>query len=1191
MCLLHTQHLHRPLFVLACMIGMTRPVIAQIGAYGDTNSTPIPGLGHDYISDLNEIVDPENGALSVRIAAPAPKERGINLPIYAYLYDSNGQQVLQPGWGYNSTAHEEYVTSVYLGPPSNIGKPNTVTNDSTVINTYLGTGMPANCTVWNNFVYTDPSGGRHPLLGIQGTSNTLALGCQGLGIWPSAKGQTAGDGIYTGMYQGNGANVWVWDRHGNLVAATDGLGGSSVVEDTNGNFQYATGRAYSITPNPSTYPGLLGGPYTNVTIPGLGAAYTFSSSIGTRGSTTSFPFNLTPIAGQDPTCPTSFTGAAGGYSGSATLTLPNQQQYTFSLDPTFGMLNHITYPTGATVDYTWAINSQSQYAHFSLPSSSAQAPCSYIYDWPAVQTRIVSIGGVNTQRQDFSYTTTWSTGTWTQKTTTVTTKDLITPGTPSYKIVYTYTNSGGLGTQTIATYDVTGTLLQTVATVGTGLNGALSPPSGECTTINATGQTSGVFYQYEFNTNLATDKAEYDYGSVSASCQQPTGVAPARETITTYHSFGATPISQGASLMLDRPDSVKVYGNGTLLAETDYTYDEYSAYSLAPVSPAAMAHDDTLYDTSSTIRGNATTITAKCLMPDGTACTDSVAHTVYDVTGQPVKTIDGLTNTTQYSYADNYTTDNGSPSGNTNTYLTKITRPTTNGIAHITTFVYGFNDGKLRASTDENSKTTTFCYWTGGCTGTAFDPWLRPTGVINPDLGGSTTSYIDAGPAPSSTTTTSSSPSIVSKTVLDEMGRTTQSQLTSDPSGTVFVDTVYDGFGHASSTSNPYRKTSDPTYGITSFTYDALGRKLLQCQPDNGSNTPCVANNSYLQWSYSGNVVTSYDERRNAWARTTNALGQLTDVFEPGNLHTTYIYSALGNLLSLTQNGVSGESPRSRSFTYDSLSRLLTTSTSSETGGICYGIRNASGCINGYDANGNLQYKTDAHGVLTTYKYDSLNRLQWKKYTGGTVSSCYQYDVSSVPGASGNLIGRRTNAWTQTGDCATDPTTVSVVLSLRSVLAYDSMGRVLSEQQCTKANCGISTYAPSYTYDLLGNVKTYSIGSTNGAGGFTFTYGYDGANRLNSIGSSNTQYPNPTALFAVPLSSPASTCNTTGSGSQPGYSPAGGLMNATMGSGLQVSKTYDSRLRINCEADIGNSVANPTPGSATITIFGTDQTH
>jgi hypothetical protein len=68
------------------------------GGLGNTTSTPVPGVPHDYIVSLNEIVNPANGALSIRIGQPVPHERGQNWPKYAFMYDSNQQFSLLPTW-------------------------------------------------------------------------------------------------------------------------------------------------------------------------------------------------------------------------------------------------------------------------------------------------------------------------------------------------------------------------------------------------------------------------------------------------------------------------------------------------------------------------------------------------------------------------------------------------------------------------------------------------------------------------------------------------------------------------------------------------------------------------------------------------------------------------------------------------------------------------------------------------------------------------------------------------------------------------------------------------------------------------------------------------------------------------------------------------------------------------------------
>jgi len=196
--------------------------------------------------------------------------------------------------------------------------------------------------------------------------------------------------------------------------------------------------------------------------------------------------------------------------------------------------------------------------------------------------------------------------------------------------------------------------------------------------------------------------------------------------------------------------------------------------------------------------------------------------------------------------------------------------------------------------------------------------------------------------------------------------------------------------------------------------------------------------------------------------------------------------------------------------------------------------------------------------------------------------SCYQYDATSVSGASlaGNFVGRLTNSWTQISStppssftCPSSPP--SSILSRRSILAYDAMGRIQNEQQCTKTNCTTGVpFTPSYSYDLAGNVMTRSNGI--GSVPITLTNSYDPAGRLATVTSNMTQYPS--LLFS-----------TSQSAASPGYNPAGGLMNATFGTGLTLFRTYDSRLRITGEIDTGNTVQPPTPGTATISITGATQ--
>jgi len=441
------------------------------------------------------------------------------------------------------------------------------------------------------------------------------------------------------------------------------------------------------------------------------------------------------------------------------------------------------------------------------------------------------------------------------------------------------------------------------------------------------------------------------------------------------------------------------------------------------VTPAAFDHDEQNYIFGSTApRGNATTVTRKC----SPGCSDAVTKYGYDVTGQVVSVTDPKGRVAGYSYTDTYSSDDGSPQANTNTntYLTTLTKPTTNGISHISTYQYGFNDGKLRTATDENSNVTRYCYYTGGCSGTQFDSWFRTTEVSYPDGGQTNMSYQDGAPSPSTTVSTlldTSGDTEVSTTVLDGMGHITQTQLTSDPSGPDTVSFTYDGLGRVSTKTNPSRSTSELTYGVTTYQYDALSRPVSVQNPDKSFQYWCydnVASGGQKNCrphaaNITGDWVDFADENSNDWQRTTDSFGRLTNVAEPNGAMTYYSYDTLGNLICAAQDGGAGgtfsscaAAPtawRPRSFAYDSLSHLIQ-SLNPETGWTCYGtsggaVPNGSNCTSGYDANGNLAFKTDARNIVTSYSYDALNRLLSKRFSndpGSTPSSCYQYDSSSL---------------------------------------------------------------------------------------------------------------------------------------------------------------------------------------------------
>ena len=561
------------------------------------------------------------------------------------------------------------------------------------------------------------------------------------------------------------------------------------------------------------------------------------------------------------------------------------------------------------------------------------------------------------------------------------------------------------------------------------------------------------------------------------------------------------------------------------------------------------------------------------------AVTQSTTGTQFDQFGRATTVVDGRGMSTRYSYADSWADSNCAPVANSQAYLTKVT----NALSQNTSYSYYSCTGLLASVTDANGKTTSYTY----------DPLGRLTNVAYPDNGWTQNSYTDT--APNSVDTTDAI-GVHSKVILDGLSRTSQKQLISDPLGTDFTDTAYDAVGRVASVSNPYHSRLDVTYGTTQFFYDALDRKTQQIQADGSSKQwwcydgaqdvlhpqpNCRENASSLspaEW------VDGQDENGNDQQDVWDALDHLRSVIEPGARETDYTYDAFGNLWNVNQMGASGDTARPRSFIYNGLSQLIT-STNTETGTVCYGAWSQGNCSGGYDADGNLVAKTDARGVTTSYGYDHLNRLISKTYGGnapsGSYASCYQFDTAA------NGLGRLGFYWTQAGNCPSpapgSPSGLSYQ-SLRVFEAYDAMGRVTSEQQCTLGFCTSSAPPPppspncaslpaasglTYCYDLGGDLTAYSNGLNSTAfpqQNILFSQTFDTAGRLASVGvpdTLNTPWVGeklPACLFdAQSASSTTQWCPNVPP--QSAYSPFGQLTNWFLGNNLNVNRNFDVRLR------------------------------
>jgi RHS repeat-associated protein len=589
-----------------------------------------------------------------------------------------------------------------------------------------------------------------------------------------------------------------------------------------------------------------------------------------------------------------------------------------------------------------------------------------------------------------------------------------------------------------------------------------------------------------------------------------------RKTYTAYAWQGTS--SYQNNEMLDLISSVEVDdGGGTKRGYTSYGYDEYA------LQPSGVTVQHT---TGASPPGNQTsahrwlngsaTATTKCPITINNGYAVSYKKyfdtaTLYQATDECGASAGDASHTTTYSYSSAYV----------GAYPTTITNPAGQPF----NYAFDFNSGAVTSATDPNSQPITKTY----------DVMTRLTQVSYPDGGTTSFCYTDLGgsmctaaPPPLHVVTKKAITTSLNKTstvILDGFGRVSQTQLNSDTPSTTYTLTQYDALGRKSQVYNPTRcaaitqNCGESTWGYTAYHYDPLDRTTSAVEQDG----------STVGTTYSGNCTTVTDEAQKSRKSCSDALGRLTGVWEDPsalNYETDYQYSALGDLLSVTQKGGTTDTTkwRSRTFQYDSLSRL-TSASNPESGAVTYG----------YDADGNLITKTapkpnqtGTATVQTTYTYDVLNRTTKKSYNDGTTATVqFGYDAVALsgcttgpPGLTDSYpVGRRTSMCDGSGGTS---------------WAHDKMGRVLKERRTIGSVIG--DYEND-TFNLDGSVATVT------SLGYGVTYTYAGAGRPLTASHSTTKFV---------------------SGAT--YAPPGELRGMTMGSatgfaGITVANAYNNRLQ------------------------------
>lgn len=319
------------------------------------------------------------------------------------------------------------------------------------------------------------------------------------------------------------------------------------------------------------------------------------------------------------------------------------------------------------------------------------------------------------------------------------------------------------------------------------------------------------------------------------------------------------------------------------------------------------------------------------------------------------------------------------------------------------------------------------------------------------------------------------------ETFYDKLGRTTETHTYESATAYVTSKQEYDALGRIKRAYNPYRTTSDPTYGWAETSYDALGRAIYVKTSDNAQ----------VSTAYDNNRVTVTDQTGRSRRNITDGLGRLTQVIEDPaglNYQTNYAFDVVGNLRRVEQG--QGQEIQYRYFMYDSLSRLLRAknpeqdANASITPSLADPLtnQNAWAVAYVYDNNGNLETRTDARNIATTYAYDVMNRNTTVIYStnANTPNITNRYDNTSLAYGKGRLWQSET-----TGNEGT----------LLTINNFDALGRPLSQSQQFKTGGAWSiAYTTQQTYKITGSVDSQTYPS-----GHSVANTYDEAGRLESF--------------------------------------------------------------------------------------------
>ncbi len=293
---------------------------------------------------------------------------------------------------------------------------------------------------------------------------------------------------------------------------------------------------------------------------------------------------------------------------------------------------------------------------------------------------------------------------------------------------------------------------------------------------------------------------------------------------------------------------------------------------------------------------------------------------------------------------------------------------------------------------------------------------------------------------------------------------------------------------------------TEPSGLVTSFTYDAIGRKLTETTVSDSRPA--------------GETVTITYDALNRTVSTTEPATTNVVTLRKHQQRTTTSYDADGNVVGTEVSDVlGGDEPRSMTFENDEHGRPVTV-TDAEGSETAYT----------YDALGNRASMVDANGNHFDYAYTARSSMaearlrDWDDDGGDddyTVLQSYAYDMAGRVARHTDAMGR-TIAYGYYGDDLVksvtledfhdpDGSTRDIVVSANT---YDGAGNLLEE----KGNNG--RLVTAYTYDSVGRT-TSEVTDPDGLARRT-TYTYDLAGNVQTVASGGAASNVPWPVNATP---------------------------------------------------------------------------